>query len=362
MSSDIKQQILRQIEAAQNILICFKNIKHGAGYPAGGDAVASALALGAFLRENGKNTDIASPDFYLPKPLSFLPGAEIIKNSVCSARQAKIRINIKNSGVKNFSYDTDDEFLNIYFSPEESFIDLKNLETCAGAWAYDLIIALDTAAPALLGDIYIKNKPLFDAAPIINIDDSPENEHYGEINLADIKSSSVAEIVWQIIKESPHLDKNIIDCILAGIIAKTKNFRRPNIGPKTLEIAGELISLGANRQNIVENFYRTKSVEALRLWGRALARLKHEDGIVWSVLQRADFIHSGAVEAELEDVIHELISNSPNAKTIALIFEGLDSAIKTITYSNNKLTHSTLREPNLILAEKELLAELKKGE
>lgn len=360
MHSDIKKQILEQAKNAKNILICFKDIRHGSGYPAGGDAVASALALQKILQKNGKNIDIASPNFFLTKSLSFLPGVETIKDKIQSAHQGRIRVNIKDSGVKNFSYDTDDGFLNIYFSPQENFINLKNLETDGGAWAYDLIFTLDTSELALLGDIYVKNKALFDAVPIINIDHSPENENYGEINFVDIKSSSVTEIVWQIIKDSPDLDENIIDCILAGIIAKTKNFRRPNIGPKTLEAAGALIGLGAKREQIVEKFYRTKSVETLRLWGRALARLKHDGKIISSLLARTDFIHSGADEADLPDVIHELISNSPDAETIALIFESLSGAIQAIIFSNNRLTHKTLACPNLIIAEKELIGELKK--
>lgn len=361
MAFDIKQQILEQTKNAKNILIVFKDIKYGSGYPAGGDAVASALALTAIFRKNRKNVDIASPNFSLPASLSFLPGAENIKNNISSVRQAKIRVNIKDSGLKDFSYDTDDEFLNIYFSPKENFINLKSLEMAGGAWAYDLIFALDTSEFALLGDIYAKNKALFLAVPIINIDDSPENKHYGEINLVDIKSSSVAEIVWHLIAGSQNLNQDIIDCILAGIIAKTKNFRRPNISPRTLEAAGALIGLGAKREQIVEKFYRTKSVETLRLWGRALSRLKHEGKIVWSLLARTDFIHSGAEETDLPDVIHELISNSPNAETIALIFESMGGEIKAIIFSHNRLIHKNLPYPNLIMAEKELLKELTKG-
>ena len=374
MSSDIKQQILQQTKNAKNILIVFKDIKYGSGYPAGGDSVCSALALASVLRKNGKNVDIASPNFFLPEALSSLRDAEIIKNNIRSAHQAKIRVNIKDSGIKDFSYDTDGEFLNIYFSPKEGFIDLNNLETEDGAWAYDLIFALDTSELALLGGIYAKNKALFDAVPVINIDDSAENENYGEINFVDIKSSSVAEIIWQIIKEGPNLDENIIDCVLAGIVAKTKNFRRPNISPRTLEIAGELIGLGARREELVEKFYRTKSVETLRLWGRTLARLKYEGKIVWSLLARTDFIHSGAAEEMLPDVIHELISNSPNAEVAALLFESVNGAIKTIIFSHklnleievwgikhnpSRLTHATLPHTNLITAERELIQKIK---
>ena len=221
--TDIKQQILQQIKNAKSILIAFKDIKDGSGYPAGGDAIASALALQQILSKNGKTTDIASPNFVLPAWAKFLAPAETIKNNIQATQKAKIRLNIKDSGVKDFSYEVDGDFLNIFFAPKANSINLKNMETESGLWQYDLIITLDTAELSLLGKIYEANKAFFDNVPIINIDDTSENENYGEINFVDIKSSSVAEMIWQMVEKSPNLDEKIIDCILAGIIAKTKN-------------------------------------------------------------------------------------------------------------------------------------------
>lgn len=360
MPLDIKQQIIQQIKNVQNILICFKDITHGLGYPAGGDAVASALALAGILEKHNKNVDIASPDFVLPKWASCLSGAEKIKNNIQAAGFSKISISISESGIKDFSYEISNDFLNIHLSPKEGILNLRNLKTENGLWQYDLIIALDTTELSLLGGLYEKNKPLFDTVPIINIDDSPENENYGQINLVDIKNSSVAEIIWRLIEKSKNLDEKIIDCVLAGIIAKTKNFRRPNINPQTLRVAGNLLSLGAQREKITDGFYRTRDISALKLWGRTLARLKSENNITWALLARTDFIHSGGTENDLPDVIHELLTNSPNAETIALIFESVGGEIKAIIFSNNRLTHKTLPHANLLTAEKELIGELKK--
>jgi phosphoesterase RecJ-like protein len=372
---DVRQQILQQIKNAKSILIAFKDIGDCAGYPAGGDPIASALALRQILSKNGKNVDIASPNFVLPEWAKFLPNAETIKNTIQATRQSKIRISIKDSGIKDFTYEIDGDFLNIYFSPRENSIDLKNIETDSGLWQHDLIITLDTAEISLLGKIHEANKALFDNVPIINIDDTGENENYGDINFVDIKSSSVAEIVWRMIEKSPNLDEQIIDCLLAGIIAKTKNFRKSNVNPQTLEIAGKLISLGAKRNEIVDAFYRTKDIATLKIWGRALARLKHQGGVIWSLLARSDFIHSGASEENLANVMHELVSSSPNADIAVLLFENFEGQVKAILYSHkasfalsrfnvvhypSRLTHIILPHANLVAAEKELIDELKK--
>jgi hypothetical protein len=54
-----------------------------------------------------------------------------------------------------------------------------------------------------------------------------------------------------------------------------------------------------------------------------LARLKSdaESKIVWTLLSQQDFLHAGAHEEDLPDVIDELISNSPEAKIIVLLYE-----------------------------------------
>ncbi|HSD12180.1 MAG TPA: hypothetical protein VLC10_01360, partial [Patescibacteria group bacterium] len=93
--------------------------------------------------------------------------------------------------------------------------------------------------------------------------------------------------------------------------------------PRTLDIASELVSAGAKREEIVQNLYRTRTISTLKLWGRALARLKFDPGIkmAWTLLVRQDFIHAGATEEHLPDVIDELIMNSPEAEIVGLLYE-----------------------------------------
>jgi hypothetical protein len=90
-----------------------------------------------------------------------------------------------------------------------------------------------------------------------------------------------------------------------------------------LNIASQLIARGAKREDIIKNLYQTKTIGTLKLWGRALMRLKNDPSskIVWSLLTRDDFITSGAEEGELPEVVDELISNSPEAEIVVLLYE-----------------------------------------
>jgi phosphoesterase RecJ-like protein len=135
----------------------------------------------------------------------------------------------------------------------------------------------------------------------------------------------VGEICFNLVHSiNPSLiDEEMATAFLTGMLAKTRSFRAQHLTPKTLETAGKLMSFGAKRQEIVRCLFQTRSVSTLRLWGRALARLKSdaESKIVWTLLSQQDFLHAGAHEEDLPDVIDELISNSPEAKIIVLLYE-----------------------------------------
>ena len=128
------------------------------------------------------------------------------------------------------------------------------------------------------------------------------------------------------------MDEYIATSLLTGIISKTKSFQSTTVTPKSLAISSYLIENGARRDDIIKNLYRTKSINTLKLWGRALARLKTEmDGrIVWSLLNRQDFIKSGAQENDLEGVVDELIINTPEAEIVVILYESSGRLIKAI--------------------------------
>ncbi len=82
----------------------------------------------------------------------------------------------------------------------------------------------------------------------------------------------------------------------------------------------------------MENLYRTRSVQTLRLWGRALARLKSdpETKLVWTLLTKQDVVHAGANLADLPDVVDELIATSPEATVVILLHETEQGGIRGI--------------------------------
>jgi phosphoesterase RecJ-like protein len=117
------------------------------------------------------------------------------------------------------------------------------------------------------------------------------------------------------------VDEPLATALLTGMIAKTKSFRTPNVTPKTLSTASELIALGAKREDIVHGLWRNRDVATLKLWGRTLARLEQdrELGLIWATLGENDFLETGAGAETLEGVVDELLGYAPEAKVVALI-------------------------------------------
>jgi phosphoesterase RecJ-like protein len=189
----------------------------------------------------------------------------------------------------------------------------------------DLIFVAGAKSLEDLGKLYEQNTDLFFESPKINIDNHSDNEYFGQINLVDIAVSSTAELLAELLQkfEQQLLDEDIATCLLLGIISETRSFQHVQTTPKAFLKASELVALGARQQEIVKNIYKTKSLPLLKLWGRALARMKilEEQKVVYSVLSPTDFERAAAGEEELLPVLAEFVDNISGYKIIGILAE-----------------------------------------
>ncbi|MEI6511389.1 MAG: hypothetical protein WCO25_05115 [Candidatus Uhrbacteria bacterium] len=312
------QQILEAIKRSTRPLICVPR-------SAGADGYASAIGLARVLEKLDKKADIVAADGTAPKNLHFLPGHEKVSTVLENLRRFVIEIDASRTKVDELTYEMKDDKLVIHLSPKKGFWDAKDLNVSSSGYRYDLIVCLGAADLESCAHLYSDHPDFFYRTPILNIDHRAENEHFGQLNVVDLTAVSVSEVVHDLVEaiEPGLLDEEVVTALLTGMISKTKSFKTKNVSPKTLQTASKLVAKGARREAIVHNLYRTRSVPTLRLWGRALARLKVDAAasFVWTLLSQQDFLHAGAEEADLPDVIEELIASTPDAKVVALIYE-----------------------------------------
>lgn len=329
----VEQQIIEQIDKATRILITF-------GRDWKGDTIASALALKTWLALREKTADIIAEKPTRMLPFTFLPGYALITHELNNIRRFIISLNLTNGAVDQVEYRLEKQTLDFIVSPKDGFFTASDISSRSSGFRYDLIFVLGTPDLESLGSIYDRDTEFFFKTPIINIDHNPANENFGQINFVNVKAVAVAEILYDIISTVPEnkINEDMATCLLTGLITATKSFKTPNITPHTLNIASELITLGGRREEIINSLYRSRKLNVLKLWGRALTGLKESlDGrLVWSLITKNDFAETKTDATHLTDIIDELIINMPKAQIIVLLYEDNNQA-KAIVHSVRNL-------------------------
>lgn len=175
------------------------------------------------------------------------------------------------------------------------------------------------------------------------------------------------------------MDEHIATNLLTGIIVETNSFQHVKTTPRAFLKASQLIAQGGRHQEIVRQLYKTKSISLLKLWGRALARLREmaELGLVYSLVNFSDIEKTSSTAEDVKGVMRELVASlSSSAKIILFLAETtqgeisgyfhLHPSVKTqVVVSalgaqmiNGNLGKFSITGRNLLEVEKEILEKL----
>ena len=318
MSLTQHQQLYETIQKSANPLITF-------GKNWSGDALAASLAMANFLKKIGKTAEIVSPNFSLPYAYKFLAEAEKIKSHAGHLKNIVISIDVKNNQHPQLDYRAEEGKLHIHLLSNANQLSKSDITVNDSTYKHDLIITLNTPDLESFEELFHENTDFFYQVPIINIDHTPENEHYGQINFINLTASSVSEIIYDFLDKADAnlLDETIATYLLTGMIEKTKSFKIPTVTPKSLNVASRLMAAGAERGAIIQNLYQRQTVGALKLWGRVLMSLKTDDlqKVAWAEITENDFLETRALPLDLTGVIDELIVSIPSVELTALFYD-----------------------------------------
>ncbi|HEX5429950.1 MAG TPA: hypothetical protein VFX17_02605 [Patescibacteria group bacterium] len=309
-------QAKRLLTAAGNILLVL-------GSGSNPDSAAAGLALRHFLNRQGKKTAVLSPK-ELSKKLSFLPESGIAVQTQI-VRSLVLDIGFKNTEVAELSYEKMSDKLRIVVAPKSGQFEPSDVSIDPSAYPYDLVVTLGVARLSDLGPLYASHAPLFFNTPKINIDFRPQNESFGQVNLVDLTSGSVSEIVFDLLFgiDASFVDEITATLLLSGLMSATDGFQNQKASPAAFFKASRLVDAGARQQDIISNLYRTKSLGLLRLWGRVLENLQHEPetNLVYSSLSSTDVASSQALDSDVEEIIFEMKQQLKFAKVFLFLAE-----------------------------------------
>jgi phosphoesterase RecJ-like protein len=188
---------------------------------------------------------------------------------------------------------------------------------------YDLIVVGDCGDLERVGPVLTRNAELFGRVPIVNIDHHVSNPGFGAVDWIDPAAAATCEMDTLLMPALgvplTAVDGAIAANLMAGVVIDTANFQHPNVTPRTLRVAAELVAAGAPLALTARLLYRTKPNRQLQLFGRALGRMEHElDGrLVWTTITDEDF---AATETSAEDAegLSDLLSQSAEGALVIL--------------------------------------------
>lgn len=362
MAQAIHEQFIHALERSQSPVIV---LRHDANI----DDFSAALSLRTLAERMQKQADIVSSGGPLPQALSFVDCNKEVCGTLPQLRQTIVRLKTDNAPLETLDHHESEGEVHIRLTPKSGMWKPEDIQIDTKGYRYDLIILIGARDLTAIGSLFAEYADFFHDTPVINIDHSPENEHFGQINIVDINSTSCSEVCFELFDraDTSAVDESMATCLLAGMIHKTKSFRSPQVTPKTLRVAGQLVAKGAKREEIVEKLYKTKSVEALKLWGRALARLKSntQHHLLWTMLTKQDFSATNASPEDLHSIVDDIISTTPESQIVAILFErgnGIEAFIYTerphdaLTLVSGFASSGTHEKAHIHMAEDDIVA------
>lgn len=196
------------------------------------DALGSSLGLSNYLKMKGHHVTVISPSDY-PEFLNWMEGQEEVVNY--------------EAGNQKKSEDLIEE-ADIIFC-----LDFNNLYRINA-----------------LGDLVRKS-----SAVKVLIDHHLEPENFADYVLWSTKAAATAELIYELIiklKDRKYIDKGIAECLYAGIMTDTGQFKHPNTTKNVHLVTADLIDLGADVAKIGRYIYDNNSLDRLKFTGYMLSK------------------------------------------------------------------------------------------
>lgn len=180
---------------------------------------------------------------------------------------------------------------------------------------------------------------------IINIDHHSSNDLFGHLNYVEPNDSSACQIIYKLFKYfNWKITPEVANLLQTGIQFDTGGFLHNNTTSEVLSISSKLTKLGANNQLISRNLFKIKSVQQLKLWGKAFSRINlNKNQIISSVLTKNDFKKLKFNQKSTEGII-DYLNAIPNKKLSILLSEddtGIKASLRTLDkkYDLNKIAN-----------------------
>ena len=158
---------------------------------------------------------------------------------------------------------------------------------------------------------------------IVLIDHHPDITLSGDIDMIDPQYSSSSELIYLFLNHiKAKITRPIATALLTGILFDTGNFQHSSVSPQVMDIASQLMKLGAPLAKISNTLFTNKQISAMKLWGKAFekARFIPENGLLVTAVTQYDIAECEATPDDIYQVA-SILSTVPEAKFALVLSE-----------------------------------------
>ncbi|NVJ86650.1 MAG: bifunctional oligoribonuclease/PAP phosphatase NrnA [Algoriphagus sp.] len=273
----------KEISSPKNIFIT-THVKPDA------DALGSSLGMANYLKKKGHQVTVVTPTDY-PSFLHWMEGNDL---------------------VLDFSKEDDQKLA------KEA---LKKA---------DMVICLDFSVLNRVNELgeLIRNSDAY----IVNIDHHQDPEDFADFRYWSTQAAATCELVYELIVklgDRDLIDKDIAECLYAGILTDTGGFRHPNTTKNVHLVVAELIDLGANVSQISNWIYDSNSINRLKFIGFAITRrliIREDLHTAYFVISKKDLKKYQSRTGDTEGLVNYALSL--DGIKLAALFSEREDGIK----------------------------------
>lgn len=279
-----------QIVELKNLLPGAKSVLIAISANADTDRLASALALFLTLESQGKQVSIVCDDD-IKVSSGHLFGVDHIQKNLPPTDGGNLTLTLEGvaasdntiPALEKLDWYAENSNLNLVFHvlPGQTFQPAKIVPHYQGS-GFNLIFVVGAANLNALGNLYQQNG-IFTGAHIVNIDNQSSNTSFGQSNVLDTNSSSVCEIMVNLITDLGYsLDADSASNLLAGIFAATDNLTNNKATPDTFMAVANCLRAGGKKPFDSSSTSLTAGVQAKP--GTEAAQPQSQPSFDWSAL------------------------------------------------------------------------------
>jgi bifunctional oligoribonuclease and PAP phosphatase NrnA len=265
-NSKIMLKLAKYTKELSKLFLLSKNIILICHINPDGDAIGSQLALYHYLKAQGKDVGLISPN-YIQEFLKWMEGADLI--NIFIKERKKCRELIEKS---------------------------------------DLIVMVDFNQSNRLGEA--EDLVIASHATKVVIDHHLDPRNFADLIISDTSKCSTSELVHEIICEMNGVNFNnrhYAEALYVGIITDTGNFKYGSYTSSTFRIVADLLDSGIEKERILNYIYNNFSSDRIRLLGYALNKrmiVLPEYRTAYIFLTRNDLMEHNYIKGDTEGFVN----------------------------------------------------------